>query len=474
MTAAPFRFPVPHPVAATVALEPVHNALTSLALLNAADRLPDLDPWVTGAAASLSPQQRHRNRLVFEGLGDALPTDRAWPDFPAYLAGLAAEDAGTLRDRALERIAGSAPDPAWLLTDRAAFLASVARRSPDDPPDEALQSEVHALLNDPLALHALIVGHLRDLWEGALGPEWRRWEPTLQGLTRWLGARDWPPATAAETIRDFLGRDLPPDIAAQLAGVRRVVFVLSPHVGPYASRFGSADTIWVFARARRSDSTNRRALVEDLPLRQGPVKRVELVGPLGALADETRLSILELLARQGELPAQEIIARLGLSQSSISRHLKQLTVTGFLAERRGAGANKHYRLKRGRIDRTFWALTNLLSGKPRPDALPDARAEHSRELRRFLDAEGRVAHWPAKRKDQLLVLDYLAAKFEPGREYHEREVNATLNDWCRARDAANLRRALYDERLMDRASDGSRYRRATDAPAIADTVAAIP
>ena len=35
-------------------------------------------------------------------------------------------------------------------------------------------------------------------------------------------------------------------------------------------------------------------------------------------------------------------------------------------------------------------------------------------LRGFLDAEGRVTQFPARRKKQLAVLQYLAGKFAPG------------------------------------------------------------
>ena len=69
---------------------------------------------------------------------------------------------------------------------------------------------------------------------------------------------------------------------------------------------------------------------------------------LNAMADDTRLHILELMAKEGELGAKEIIARLDLSQSSASRHLRQLSATGYLIERRHEGA-KVYRLNRDRI-----------------------------------------------------------------------------------------------------------------------------
>lgn len=412
MASAPFRIAPPRPVAARVALEPVYNALASLAFLHAPEQLADVDPWVSRTAAALTPEQRRRNRLVFEGLGEALTTDRDWPDFPTYLDDLAARDPLALRDWLLARIGrpapgraasgdpASPPDPAALLADAPAFVAWIARRYPDDPVDPALQSEVHSLLGDPPALHNLLVSHLRELWETALAAEWDRKGRLLQGLTDWIGRREWPPATAAEAIRAFTGRSLPPAIGAGLDGVREVVFVLSPHVGSYASRFGGDATLWVFIRGRLGeDGTNRRGAVEGLPLRRTPVKPVELVGPLSALADETRLRILELLGRHRELSAQEVIGHLDLSQSSISRHLTQLRATGFLTERRGEGANKRYRLNPARLDWTFLALERLLSGEDADADSPDARAGQPPELRRFLDADGRVATWPAKRKD---------------------------------------------------------------------------
>lgn len=62
------------------------------------------------------------------------------------------------------------------------------------------------------------------------------------------------------------------------------------------------------------------------------------------------------------------------------------------------------------------------------------------------------------------MLAFLAARFAPGRQYAEREINALLLQWHTYNDPATLRRALYDERLLDRTSDGGRYwRTATDA-----------
>ena len=58
----------------------------------------------------------------------------------------------------------------------------------------------------------------------------------------------------------------------------------------------------------------------------------------------------------GELRAQEIITRLELTKSSASRHLSQLSATGYLVERQGAGKIKWYTLNPERFRETLRSL----------------------------------------------------------------------------------------------------------------------
>jgi biotin operon repressor len=191
-------------------------------------------------------------------------------------------------------------------------------------------------------------------------------------------------------------------------------------------------------------------------LRSTPIGRPELRARLAALADENRLHILELLLQQDEIHAQDIIAALDLSQSNVSRHLKQLVSLGYLYERRGEGANKTYRLSSFYIERTARALEQLLSGTQPTTEMHDET--QPQELRRFLDRSGKLTLWPpAKQRDKLLVLEYLANFFEQGRLYSEKEVNELLQLHSTFRDAAALRRALYEYRFLSRTRDGSQY-----------------
>ncbi len=78
---------------------------------------------------------------------------------------------------------------------------------------------------------------------------------------------------------------------------------------------------------------------------------------------------------------------------------------------------------------------------------------------RFLDNDGRVKAWPAKRAMQRLILEYVSEKFEPGRVYSEKEVNAILEKWHTFNDYFILRRGLIEERFFVRTRNGAEYRR---------------
>jgi ArsR family transcriptional regulator len=85
----------------------------------------------------------------------------------------------------------------------------------------------------------------------------------------------------------------------------------------------------------------------------------EMLVRLNALSDETRLRILALVGEHGELCTPEIMAELDLPQSTAQRHLKQLSATGYLTERRRDGS-KCFSLNPARIDDTLEAVQALL------------------------------------------------------------------------------------------------------------------
>lgn len=88
----------------------------------------------------------------------------------------------------------------------------------------------------------------------------------------------------------------------------------------------------------------------------------------------------------------------------------------------------------------------------------------------FLDGSGRLTQMPAKYRKKLIVIRYLAEKFEPGREYTEPKVNFLLEEQTLFHDPATLRRALCDTALLLRTRDCRRYWRIENLPSFEEFV----
>jgi hypothetical protein len=88
------------------------------------------------------------------------------------------------------------------------------------------------------------------------------------------------------------------------------------------------------------------------------------------------------------------------------------------------------------------------SAPPPPDTAPlDPDRDKDAVLRTFI-VDGRLVRIPAGRGKRKVVLEHLAACFEPGLKYPEKAVDAILRAWHP--DHASLRRHLVDEGMLDR------------------------
>jgi DNA-binding transcriptional ArsR family regulator len=356
----------PATVTVSFRLDPVLCALDELMLMFSDARLSGVSAWVEETRAAMTPEQRHRNALVIEGASNVLLPERDWASFAAYVDDLAARDPEALRDEAIEMLCDADKQAAHgmqalardtLLTDLDAFLAyheamHAKQRAeyPEleiEPFDRAFYTELHDLYRNPLALRELIVSHLRDMWDAYLAADWAQHAPMLQEAVDAFRQLEYRGQTAVEAIRAVTGRNLSV-WESDLARTERLVFVPSAHIGPYVRLFilDDAPTAYVTFGARLPEGTR---------VASPALSRSELLVRLSALADDTRLQILELLTHGEELCAQDIMTKLNLSQSSASRHLRQLTATGYLLERRREVA-KCYSLNPARVDDTLTAL----------------------------------------------------------------------------------------------------------------------
>lgn len=343
----------------TIALEPAHHLLNSLVLLNKGDHLSGYAEWVTQTAVSLTPEQIHTNKLVVLGLHYAVVPFRSWSSFEAYLDNLVAHHPETLRDRVLDAYESlpckrevAVTDRAQILSSPEAYLEYLYGRFPDVVIDDAIEREAYALMIDPPRMQQVIVNHLGEMWQTILKPEWGRIQPMLQASVDAFNEIDLAGMTPLEAARTVVGQELHEHWEEVLSDekVENVIFVPSAHVGPYVSMFKPNGTVWLLFGARLPEGT--AVIYPDL-------SRSELLVRLNALADDNRLRILQLIRDEGEQCSQDVINLLDLSQSAASRHLKQLSATGYLIERRRDGA-KCYSLNQDRIDATLQALANFL------------------------------------------------------------------------------------------------------------------
>lgn len=89
-----------------------------------------------------------------------------------------------------------------------------------------------------------------------------------------------------------------------------------------------------------------------------------------ALADPTRVQIVEYLARQARpMPVGEIVAAVGLAQSTVSQHLKILTEVGFVLVD-PIGTARHYRINTTCIA-CFPSAADVVMGRPAPATIGD-------------------------------------------------------------------------------------------------------
>lgn len=93
-----------------------------------------------------------------------------------------------------------------------------------------------------------------------------------------------------------------------------------------------------------------------------------------ALAEPARLRILDAL-RSGELPVNELVARTGLNQANLSKHLQVLHSARFVARRKD-GVFVRYRL----TDADVFVLCDLMCGN-RPSSTVPADAGITRRVR---------------------------------------------------------------------------------------------
>jgi DNA-binding transcriptional ArsR family regulator len=346
-----------------VGVNPAANAFGSMVLISKAKDDPGFHEWVSKTREQMSTGELARHHLVTIGLHYAILPQRSDVTFEAYMDELDAAPPSTLRERLLDAYSKVCMTDEckkernkpiqWdeALSSAENYVAFLKHRFGEEWIDVDMESRAWQYVIDPAALKQLVTGHIRWFWKNHLQAEWNRALPMLEQTAKAFNKIDMSDMTRAGIVQFVTGKELQGmKWAGEIEAAREVYFVPNAHMGPYIHLTRTGEDYHVIFGAH---------LPEGSEVQVPELDRAEIVSKLSALADETRLQILQMVARNGEMRSNEVMDALKLSQPSVSRYLGQLTANGYLQERRVNGA-KAYTLNRDRIEKTLKAVSAFL------------------------------------------------------------------------------------------------------------------
>lgn len=160
-----------------------------------------------------------------------------------------------------------------------------------------------------------------------------------------------------------------------------------------------------------------------------------------ALADENRLKIVGLLSVK-PYSVEELAATIGIRSATVSHHLARLLEAGLVDAR----AQQYYNVYALRAETMRQMAEPLSTEGIRTLASDlDLDAYSNQVLNEYL-AQGRLKEIPSQVKKREVILSRLAAEFEPGKRYAEKQVNRILRAFYV--DHAALRKELVKSRYL--------------------------
>ena len=350
-----------------VMIEPALNAFGSMLLISKSEDEPGIHEWVTKTRAQMSSEERSRHKLVTIGFHYSILPTKAGITFEGYLDELEATPPSEFRDRLLKAYSkiclteeslqeqqSATVDWDTVLTSAQNYVDFLRYRFGDELTDVEIETRAYQYVIDPAALKQLVTGHIRWFWKNYLQAEWNRVRPMLEESARAFNQLDLSEMTHSELVNFVTGKEINESKwHGEFETTKELIFIPNAHIGPYIRATVIGEKFYIYFGAH---------LPEGSDIQVPELDRAELVSRLSALADDTRLNILQMIAENGEMRSQEIMEAINLSQPSVSRYLSQLTATGYLQERRANGA-KVYILNKDRIEKTLKAVNAFLLGR---------------------------------------------------------------------------------------------------------------
>jgi DNA-binding transcriptional ArsR family regulator len=337
------------------------DLLATASLVTVVHQFEGLGTWVHEAYSAVPARLRHDLQLALRAtnyanavletvaaatLGSGAPghtdVDALFGDLAALDAAACQQIAHTALERSLERHSITLDGPlADVLVDDALLQTTLQRLDPPVPVVDAMH-----LLRNPTEWRDLLLSVLRRFWERLYRDQWTH---TVEQLNRSVEyhRRQQYPTDFAGLFAAVTGRQVPERVHPHIGEIERVRFAPSLYLGPYVTVLfdGAQATIFYNGEGTATTSISNTQIEE-------------LYHPLAALADKTRLAIVAMLDGT-ELYAQEIVDRLGISQSAVSRHLQLMVDMKVLNVRRGERGAKFYSINVPELERVSQRLAQF-------------------------------------------------------------------------------------------------------------------
>lgn len=332
---------------------------------------PGFDRWLIEARHSLDPETQHDLDLVLGFTGrliyyieellfsfDALEPDRLDASYEQYFSHLKSLPADTFQQMAANAVGRvyrdrgvfELPPESGNVAEWRMFLRPSITHADLD--------EAARLVADPEELKHRTLRLIDRYWHECYQDEYERALPEMQRAVRYAQSMAHPVVQLA--FSELTGHRLPDDLWEHIGEVERVTYCPSIHLGSFVQYiFYAPELILYFNPATVLGATNARPR----PAREdtGDLDPDEALAGLKALADPTRIRIIEML-REREHYAQEIVSRLGISQSAVSRHLSTLDAARIIRVRPAQGM-KYYAIDRANLQ-TLANYLDRLAGEP--------------------------------------------------------------------------------------------------------------
>jgi DNA-binding transcriptional ArsR family regulator len=342
------------------AYSPIIEEIFSLHVITQPKHHPLQHDWVRSARQLPRELRRRINEFSFAYDGympNLLSPTGHYASFDSELESLRATDIQQIRGEFLRPFALEFPRDPHVL-DSPEVQQVVLRRAADHGPDS--ERLIRLALDEPESLLDQFVQLLSVFWSEAFEQQWARLEPQLaavvsdaghalasQGPHEFLSALS--PRLRSDPRASLLWIDKDPDGELTMRPGSQLVLVPSAYIWPHLG-------------VELDESLP--SIIYPAPFmtqRAHPnIPPKELLRVLRALADDTRLRALRLIAEHPR-STQELAQLVGISESALSKHLRLMFEAGILTTQRH-GYYVLYQLASPRIEALSASISRFLAG----------------------------------------------------------------------------------------------------------------